>query len=326
MAEPILSVRGLETRFTLDEGVIRPSRAIDLDIASGEVVGLVGESGSGKSVTARAMVRLLEPESALVGGTIRYKGEDVRAMPQEALARLRAREIAIVVQDPSAALNPVMTVGAQLTRIHRLHGGKGGDRAAAREAALALLRRVRIADPEARLASYPHQLSGGMRQRVLIAMALICRPALLIADEPTTALDVTVEAEILALLGQLRRELGMAILLISHNLAAIARLADRVAVMYAGRIVEVAPVRALFRTPRHPYTRALLASVPRGSKHDAQLEPIAGEPPDLRNLPPGCPFQGRCPDRVAACAEEQDWREGPDGGNHACHRGAELAK
>ena len=326
MAEPILSVRGLETRFTLDQGMIRPSRAIDLDIAAGEVVGLVGESGSGKSVTARAMARLLEPESALVGGTIRYKGEDLRTLPPTSLAQLRAREIAMVVQDPSAALNPVMTVGAQLMRVHRRHGGAGGDRAAARKAAVELLRRVRIADPEARLASYPHQLSGGMRQRVLIAMALICRPALLIADEPTTALDVTVEAEILALLGELRREMGMAILLISHNLAAIARLADRVAVMYAGRIVEIAPVRALFRTPRHPYTRALLASVPRGSKDDAQLEPIAGEPPDLGNLPPGCPFQMRCRDRVTGCAEEQTWHDGPNGGRHACHRGTELAQ
>jgi oligopeptide/dipeptide ABC transporter ATP-binding protein len=321
MPEMLFEVRDLVTRFRSEGGEIRPSRGVSFHIAAGEVLGLVGESGSGKSVTARASVRLQQPESATIGGELLFRGQDLRKLDAEALRALRAKQIAMVVQDPAAALNPVMTIGDQLTRIHRLHGGT---EEAAREAALVLLRRMRIAEPESRLAAYPHQLSGGMRQRVLIALALICRPSLLIADEPTTALDVTVEAEILALLDELRRELGMAMLMISHNLSVIGRICDRVAVMYAGRIMEEGPTQALLTSPRHPYTRALLASVPRGTKADGPLPAIPGEPPDLARLPPGCPFQARCPGAEARCTEDQPLRELAPGRKAACWR-AEAA-
>ncbi|WP_203076587.1 ABC transporter ATP-binding protein [Falsiroseomonas ponticola] len=317
MPEPLFEVRHLVTRFRTEGGEIRPSRDVSFHVAEGEVLGLVGESGSGKSVTARASIRLQQPESATIGGELLFRGRDLRAMAPEELRGLRAKQIAMVVQDPAAALNPVMTIGDQLTRIHRLHGGT---EEAARDAALALLRRLRIAEPESRMAAYPHQLSGGMRQRVLIALALICRPALLIADEPTTALDVTVEAEILALLDELRRELGMAMLMISHNLSVIGRLCDRVAVMYAGRIMEEGPTRALLAEPRHPYTQALLAAVPKGSKADGPLPAVPGEPPDLAQLPPGCPFQARCPGAGPACTQDQPLREIAPGRRAACWR------
>ncbi len=319
MPEPLFEVRDLRTRFMTDAGPIHPSAGISFQVAAGEVLGIVGESGSGKSVTARASIRLQQPESATIGGELLFRGQDLRRLDAEALRRLRARGIAMVVQDPAAALNPVMTIGAQLTRIHRLHGGSAAD---ARAAALALLERMRIADAASRLDAYPHQLSGGMRQRVLIALALICRPALLIADEPTTALDVTVEADILALLEELRREMGMAMLMISHNLSVIGRICDRVAVMYAGRIMEEGPTRTLLSAPRHPYTRALLASVPRGSKADGPLPAIPGEPPDLARLPPGCPFQARCPDAAPACAEPQPMLALAPGHAAACWRAA----
>ena len=314
----LLAVRGLVTRFRTEAGEIFPSREIDLDIAAGEVVGLVGESGSGKSVTARAMVRLLEPASAIRAGTLLYRGADLLQLAPDALRALRANEISIVVQDPAAALNPVMTVGAQITRIHELQRGSSADES--RAAAIALLARLRIAEPEARLSAYPHQLSGGMKQRILIAMALICRPSLLIADEPTTALDVTVEAEILALLAELRRDLGMAMLLISHNLSVISRLCDRVAVMYAGRIVEQGPTAELLAAPRQPYTRALLGSVPRGTRADGKLPAIPGEPPDLARLPPGCAFAPRCPDAAEACTQMQELRSLGAGRHAACWR------
>ena len=321
MAEPLFEVRGLVTRFRTADGEIRPSRDVSFHLMPGEVLGLVGESGSGKSVTARASIRLQQPESATIAGELLFRGRDLRAMGREELRALRARGIAMVVQDPAAALNPVMRVGDQLTRIHRLHGGSEAE---AREAALTLLRRLRIAEPESRLAAYPHQLSGGMRQRALIALALICRPALLIADEPTTALDVTVEADILALLDELRRDFGMAMLMISHNLSVIGRLCDRVAVMYAGRIVEQGPTRALLAAPRHPYTRALLASVPRGSKAEGPLPAVPGEPPDLARLPPGCPFQTRCPEAAPRCTEPQPLRPLDATRSAACWR-AEAA-
>ncbi|MBU8545365.1 MULTISPECIES: ABC transporter ATP-binding protein [Roseomonadaceae] len=317
----LFEVRDLVTRFRSEGGEIRPSRGVSFHIAAGEVLGLVGESGSGKSVTARASVRLQQPESATIGGELFFRGQDLRKLDAEALRALRAKQIAMVVQDPAAALNPVMTIGDQLFRIHRLHGGSESE---ARAAALSLLTRMRIAEAESRLSAYPHQLSGGMRQRVLIALALICRPSLLIADEPTTALDVTVEAEILALLDELRRELGMAMLMISHNLSVIGRICDRVAVMYAGRIMEEGPTQALLTSPRHPYTRALLASVPRGTKADGPLPAIPGEPPDLARLPPGCPFQARCPGAEARCTEDQPLRDIAPGRKAACWR-AEAA-
>lgn len=319
MPEALLEVRGLRTRFMTEAGPIHPSADVSFAVAAGEVLGIVGESGSGKSVTARASVRLQQPDSATIGGELLFRGRDLRGLNREALRGLRAREIAMVVQDPAAALNPVMTIGAQLTRVHRLHGGT---EAAAREAALTLLGRMRIADAQSRLQAYPHQLSGGMRQRVLIALALICRPALLIADEPTTALDVTVEADILALLDELRREMGMAMLMISHNLSVIGRICDRVAVMYAGRILEEGPTARLLAAPRHPYTQALLASVPRGSKAEGPLPAIPGEPPDLARLPQGCPFQPRCSAAAPPCAAPQRLATVAPGHRAACWRAA----
>jgi oligopeptide/dipeptide ABC transporter ATP-binding protein len=304
-AAPLFDVRGLVTRFETDAGPVVPSDGVSFAISPGEVLGLVGESGSGKSVTARASIRLQQPEKATRAGELFYRGRDLRRLGAADMRAIRAREIAMVVQDPGSALNPVMTVGDQLTRIARQQDASVQE---ARETALGLLRRMRIAAPENRLDAFPHQLSGGMRQRVLIALALMCRPKLLIADEPTTALDVTVEADILALLDHLRREMGMAMLMISHNLSAIGRLCDRIAVMYAGRLVEEGPTRAVLTEPAHPYTRALLASVPKGSKVDGPLAAVPGEPPDLARLPAGCAFQARCPQAEARCGEPQALR------------------
>jgi oligopeptide/dipeptide ABC transporter ATP-binding protein len=318
-ASVILSARGLHTRFRVDAGEIFPSRGIDLDLRRGEVLGLVGESGSGKSVTARALARLVQPDSAVVSGTVNFNGNDLYSLPPEALRALRGREIAIIVQDPAAALNPVMTVGEQITRIART-GPDGLGAEAARAAAIALLERLRIAEPERRLSAYPHQMSGGMKQRILIAMALIRRPSVLIADEPTTALDLTVAAEILGLLDELRRDLGMSMLLISHDLAMIARHCDRVAVMYAGRIVEEGATGDVLGDPKHPYTRALLGSVPKGTRADGLLPAIPGEPPDLARLPQGCAFQARCPERAPACALPQTLRPAGNERSSACWR------
>jgi oligopeptide/dipeptide ABC transporter ATP-binding protein len=315
--EPLFRVRNLTTRLRTDAGVIVPSDDVSFDIAAGEVLGLVGESGSGKSVTARASVRLQKPDDAIKAGELWFARRDLRALDAPQLRALRASEIAMIVQDPAAALNPVMTVGAQLTRVAR-EKGMSEENAAAR--ALELLVQLRIADPARRLAAYPHELSGGMRQRVLIALALMCKPKLLIADEPTTALDVTVEADILSLLDALRRELGMAMLLISHNLSVVARLCDRVAVMYAGRLVEIGPTPAVLADPRHPYTAALLASVPRGSKEDGKLPAIPGEPPDLANLAPGCGFRARCAQAGPECERPQTLQQVSDGRQSACWR------
>jgi oligopeptide/dipeptide ABC transporter ATP-binding protein len=319
MPEALFEIRDLAVRFATDAGTIEPAAGVSFAIAEGEVLGLVGESGSGKSVTARAAIRLLRPENAVKRGARLYRGRDLGALDDEALRKLRAREIAMIVQDPAGALNPTMTVGAQLIRVARLHGATHSDAAAT---ALDMLRRLRIAAPERRMAAYPHQLSGGMRQRALMALALMCGPKLLIADEPTTALDVTVEAEILALLDGLRRETGMAMLLISHNLSVIGRICDRIAVMYAGRVVEEGTAAAVLADPKHPYTRALLASVPAGAKADTPLRAIPGEPPDLARLDQGCAFRPRCPDARAECASAQTLRALPAARASACWRSA----
>ncbi len=319
----LLSARGVTTRFMTEAGAIWPSQGVNLDIYPGEVVGLVGESGSGKSVTARALARLVAPPSALHAGSITFQGHDLLGLSGHDLTEIRGGGIAIVVQDPAAALNPVMTVGAQIMRIARLGKIDPGPEAA-RRSAIELLSRLRIAEPERRLAAYPHQLSGGMKQRVLIAMALIRRPALLIADEPTTALDITVAADILALLGEMRRDLGMAMLLISHDLALIAGQCSRVAVMYAGRIVELGKTADVLGQPRHPYTLALLGSVPRGTKADGFLPAIPGEPPDLARLPTGCAFQPRCPQASDRCAEPQPLLAVGPMREAACWRASEM--
>ena len=303
---PLLEIEALRVAFDTSQGTGFAVDGVSVSIAAGETLALVGESGCGKSVTALSVLRLLpEPPARLAGGAIRFRGQDIANLPPAALRRLRGRDIAMVFQEPMTALNPVIPIGAQLTEAIRTHEPVG--RAAARARALALLETVRIPDAARRLDEYPHRLSGGMRQRAMIAMALACRPALLIADEPTTALDVTIQAQILDLLRTLQGELGMALLLITHNLGVVAGMADRVAVMYAGRIVEQGPARAVLTAPRHPYTAGLLAATPRlphdGSGEDGALREIPGLVPSLFAMPPGCAFAPRCAHAVAACTQ-----------------------
>ena len=298
MADPLLSVEHLTTVFDLPAGPVAAADDISFEIRAGETLGLVGESGSGKSVTALSIIRLVQPPGRIARGRIRFKGRDLLTLSEREMQSVRGAEIALIFQEPMTALNPVFTIGDQIAETLLVHG-----RATRREAktrAVELLTAVRIPDAGARVNDYPHQLSGGMRQRVLIAMALACRPSLVIADEPTTALDVTIQAQILKLLERLQREMGTAILLITHDLAVIAQTAHRVAVMYAGRIVETGPVRAIFREPQHPYTRGLLASIPGGAPGQ-RLRAIDGGVPRLGALPPGCAFNPRCPDRFEPC-------------------------
>ncbi len=289
----LLEIRNLRTSFRSDEGLVRAVNGIDLDVAEGEVLGVVGESGSGKSVTMLSVMGLVEPPGRVEAERIRFEGKDLLRLPAEEMRRLRGNRMAMVFQDPMTSLNPFLTVEEQVCEVLEVH--KGMRRRAARERAVALLEEVGIPGAGRRLRDYPHQFSGGMRQRVMIAIALACEPSLLIADEPTTALDVTIQAQILDLLRRLRAERKMSVILITHDLGVVAGTCERVKVMYAGRIVEEGPTRALFRTPRHPYTRALLASLPRLDEGEgAQLRTIAGLPPNLSRIPPGCPFHPRC--------------------------------
>jgi oligopeptide/dipeptide ABC transporter ATP-binding protein len=272
---------------------------VSFDVHAGETLGLVGESGSGKSVTALSIMRLVQPPGRIAGGRIMFKGRDLLALDEEAMRAVRGAEISLIFQEPMTALNPVFRVGAQIAEALLVHGR--ASRREAREKAIELLRAVRIPNPESRVADYPHQLSGGMRQRVLIAIALACQPSLVIADEPTTALDVTIQAQILDLLREMKEALHLSLLLITHDFGVIAETADRVAVMYAGRIVETGPVREIFRNPGHPYTRGLLASMPGGSP-GRRLRAIEGSVPLLGALPSGCAFNPRCADRFEPCA------------------------
>jgi oligopeptide/dipeptide ABC transporter ATP-binding protein len=305
----ILEVRDLSIHFPGPQGsVLRAADRISLTVDQGATLGLVGESGCGKSVTALALLRLVPEPGRIAGGHILFRGADLMALPEKEMRHYRGRQIALIFQEPTAALNPVLSVGYQIAEGLIVHGLMKKKEAMAEAARLMAL--VRIPDAPRRAHDYPHQLSGGMRQRVLIAMALACRPALLVADEPTTALDVTIQDEILTLLRRLKDDLGLSLLLISHNLGVIAETADRVAVMYAGRIVEEAPVRGLFRDPAHPYTRALLRSVPRlgetSGPRDAKqrrLPAIEGAVPDLARLPPGCAFHPRCAERLPECPD-----------------------
>jgi oligopeptide/dipeptide ABC transporter ATP-binding protein len=298
----LLAVENLRMEFPGPEGPAVAVRGVDFTLEPGRVLGLVGESGCGKSMTALCILRLVPPPGRIAGGRILFRDRDLLTLRESDMRRVRGSEIAMIFQEPMTALNPVLTVGSQIAEAVRLHHDVG--RRAAWERATALLGEVGIPEPARRAHDYPHQLSGGMRQRVMIAMAISCEPALLIADEPTTALDVTIQAEILQLLRQLRERRGMAMLLITHDLGVVAEHADEVAIMYAGRIVEHASVIDLFDRPRHPYTRALLRSMPALGRHAEQLETIPGQVPGLRHLPSGCAFRDRCPDVIPACAAD----------------------
>ena len=308
---PLLSIEHLTTVFDTAKGPVAAVDDISFEIRAGETLGVVGESGSGKSVTALSIMRLVQPPGRIAAGRIMFKGRDLLTLDERAMQRVRGAEIGLIFQEPMTALNPVFRVGDQIAEALLVHGR--ATRREARAKAIALLRAVRITNPESRIDDYPHQLSGGMRQRVLIAMAIACQPSLVIADEPTTALDVTIQAEILDLLRDMKAALGLSLLLITHDFGVIAETADRVAVMYAGRIVETGPVREIFRNAAHPYTRGLLASMP-GGRPGQRLRAIEGSVPMLGDLPPGCAFNPRCPDRFAPCttAPPPDYPAGPD--------------
>jgi oligopeptide/dipeptide ABC transporter ATP-binding protein len=302
MGAPLLEIEELRTHFFTTQGTARAVDSLSLRVEEGEVVGLVGESGCGKSVTALSVLRLLpSPPAKIVGGRIVYRGQDLLLLPEKEMIRVRGNEISMVFQEPMTSLNPVLTVGAQVEEGLLRHRGLSAR--AARRAAVEMLREVGIANAEARTSDYPHRLSGGMRQRVLLAIALACRPSLLIADEPTTALDVTIQAQILDLLRRLMHRFEMALLLITHDLGVVAEMADRVAVMYAGEIVEEGPVGAIYSSPSHPYTEALLRSLPRPDDRFAPPRPIGGTVPDPYDYPTGCRFHQRCPIAVALCRQ-----------------------
>jgi oligopeptide/dipeptide ABC transporter ATP-binding protein len=291
----LLSVKGLAVAF----GPMRVLEDVSFDIAEGEVLGVVGESGSGKSMTALAIMGLLPEGGRIAAGSIAFEGQDITHLQERDMQRLRGARMAMIFQEPMASLNPVLTIGEQIAEVLRRH--RGLNRRAAHAEAIALLKLVEIAAAERRVDEYPHQLSGGMRQRAMIAIALACRPKLLIADEPTTALDATVQAGILDLLRGLRRELGMAVLLITHDLGVVSDICERVVVMYAGRIAETGPAQALFERPAHPYSRALLAAIPRLEGPIGDLPAIPGVVPSPLDLPPGCRFAPRCAFAIHAC-------------------------
>jgi peptide/nickel transport system ATP-binding protein len=324
MSEPLLDVRGLKTQLSLEEGPVLAVDDVSFSLPPGGTLGVVGESGCGKSLTALSVMRLVpEPPGQVVAGEVRFRGENLLALPEERMRRIRGHHLSMVFQEPMTSLNPVYTVGEQIAEGVRLHLGRS--RSAAREHAVEMLRQVGIPAPEQRVDSYPHQLSGGMRQRVMIAMALACGPELLIADEPTTALDVTIQAQILELLKRLQAERRMAVLLITHDLGVVAESCDAVVVMYAGRVVERAPVRALFRQPAHPYTAGLLRSIPAlqeagGAGERKRLRAIPGMVPSLRRLPVGCRYRDRCERALDICARVDPPLElKRDGQEAACH-------
>jgi oligopeptide/dipeptide ABC transporter ATP-binding protein len=323
----LLEVRSLHTEFRTGAGLVRAVDGVSYTVEPGETVAIVGESGSGKSVGALSILRLIpDPPGRITAGEIIFDGRDLRKLSEAEMRDIRGRDIGMVFQEPMTSLNPVLTIGRQITETLEQH--QGADRAAADKRAVELLEMVGIADPKRRLRQYPHQLSGGMRQRVMIAIALACSPKLIIADEPTTALDVTIQAQILELMKSLTRKLGVAQIIITHNLGVVARYAARVNVMYAGRIVEAGSAEAIYHRPRHPYTMALLKSVPRLDRpRQARLDPVEGQPPDLTKLDGGCSFRPRCRFAVARCAAAQPKLEpAGEGGGHlvACFRDAEA--
>jgi peptide/nickel transport system ATP-binding protein len=322
MTEPLLRVENLRIEIPNRKGILTAIDDVSFTIAAGEVLGVVGESGAGKSLTGAAIIGLLEPPLRMAGGWILLRGRRVDNLPYDAMRRIRGKEIGAIFQDPLTSLNPLYTIGRQLVETIRTHLNLPP--AAARGRALSLLREVGIAAADQRIDHYPHQFSGGMRQRVVIALAIAANPRLIIADEPTTALDVSIQAQIIALLKRLSRDHGTAVMLITHDLGVIAETAHRVAVMYAGRIVEIGAVREIVANPRHPYTRGLIGSIPRIGEGRDRLRQIEGTMPRLDEIPPGCPFNPRCPDALDDCR-----RLRPDllpaGGTHAaCWRFAKM--
>jgi peptide/nickel transport system ATP-binding protein len=305
MNNALLDIRGLKVHFATDDGMVQAVDGVDLSIRRGETVGVVGESGCGKTVTALSVLKLIAmPPGRIVDGAILWQGRDLVPLPASEMDRIRAKDIAMVFQEPMTSLNPVYTVGEQIAESLRRHEGLARRDAHART--VEMLRLVQIPNPERRVRDYPHQFSGGMRQRVMIAMALACNPKLLIADEPTTALDVTIQAQILELLREMQSRFGMALMLITHAMGVVAETAERVVVMYAGKVVEEAPVEALFADPRHPYTQGLIRSIPRidrAATRKGKLESIPGVVPSLLGPPPGCRFAPRCRHAMAVCRE-----------------------
>jgi oligopeptide transport system ATP-binding protein len=301
---PVLEVKDLKTYFYTPDGVVKAVNGVSYSLNDGEALGLVGESGCGKTVSALSLMRLIPtPPGRIVEGEVNFDGRNLVQVSDEEIRRVRGNDIAMIFQDPMTSLNPVLTVGRQISEALELH--KGMNKSEARQKTIELLELVGIPSAHTRVDDYPHQFSGGMRQRVMIAMALSCDPKVLLADEPTTALDVTIQAQILDILKRLRRELGMAVILITHDLGVVAGLADKINVMYAGYIVESAAADELFKNPRHPYTLGLLRSIPRiDEPRREKLVPIEGLPPDLIDAPPGCPFQPRCPYAIDRCVDE----------------------
>jgi oligopeptide/dipeptide ABC transporter ATP-binding protein len=301
---PLLELDRLSAHYVTGRGtrIVRAVDQVSLTLRAGETLGVVGESGSGKTTLALTILRLLPPAARIVSGAMRFDGEDLLAKTPAEMRHIRGKRIAMILQDPMASLNPLFTVGDQVAEPVRVH--EHASRRSARERAGALLRAVRIPAPAQRLREYPHQMSGGMRQRIVGAIAISCEPQLLIADEPTTSLDVTIQAQYLKLLRDIQREHGLALIFITHNLGIVARMCDSVAVMYAGRVVESGPVRQIFNAPAHPYTQALIESIPRLGGGPERLTAIDGQPPDLASLPRGCSFQARCPRVMERCRED----------------------
>jgi oligopeptide/dipeptide ABC transporter ATP-binding protein len=313
---PLLDVAGLSTHYVSARGtrVTRAVEDVSFTLRDGETLGIVGESGSGKTTLALSLLRLLPPAARNVAGAVRFEGEDLLTKSDDEMRHIRGKRIAMILQDPMASLNPLFTIGDQVGEGLRVH--EGATRRGAWDRARDLLSAVRISAPNARLRNYPHELSGGMRQRIVGAIAISCGPRLLIADEPTTSLDVTIQAQYLALLRELQRAQGLALIFITHNLGIVARMCDKVAVMYAGRIVESAPVRTIFGAPAHPYTRALIESIPKlADDSNGRLTAIDGQPPDPAALPGGCAFHPRCPQALEKCATEQP-RDSAVGADH----------
>ncbi|MGO9566590.1 MAG: ABC transporter ATP-binding protein [Desulfomonilaceae bacterium] len=315
MTNQLLRIRGLRTIFATEDGTAAAVDGLDLDVRHGETLGLVGESGCGKSVTALSIMRLIpSPPGEIVSGEVLFEGTDLLKLSESAMRKIRGNDISMIFQEPMTSLNPVFKVQDQIAEVFRVH--RDMSRGEAADSAVKMLKKVGIPSPEKRAKDYPHQMSGGMRQRVMIAMALACDPKLMLADEPTTALDVTIQAQILELMNEIKAEKGTGIILITHDLGVVAETADRVAVMYTGKIVEEAPADNLFSSPQHPYTIGLLKSIPRigeVTKEKSRLHVINGMVPDMRRLPPGCTFQDRCPEVQEICKEPPALEKKPSG-------------